>query len=407
MNAIRKDILSLNWNVNKFIDLFGNEFEFLYQLKNTEQDIVWHAEGDVHIHTDMVLKEVYELIVLNNFTESEQFVLILSALLHDIAKPISTKKVFSDRDNRELVIAPNHEQKGMDYIFHKLLNYVDHKNRDFHDFMSYEEFINIVTVVGYHQIPKKVVGTDFNRYTFANIAMKVNPKLVYFLEVADFKGRTCYDTESQLDYLHLFKSYMDDFGYLDGFDKASLGIENEYVLHKGFNLLKTGEISMFDEAEAKFFEHKNNHAELILLSGLSGVGKTTYIKENYSNHTIISFDDIRESLSFRENQKDNAEVVRIAKDRLKIHLARKEKIVFDATNIRIDLRDKILTIGHNYHALNKIVFLVDSLNNIIERDKKREYSVGEKVILTQEYNFQTPDKSEADDVSWVLNRTKF
>jgi len=194
---------------------------------------------------------------------------------------------------------------------------------------------------------------------------------------------------------------------LDGFDKVSLGIENEYVLHKGFNLLKTGEISMFDEAEAKFFEHKNNHAELILLSGLSGVGKTTYIKENYSNHTIISFDDIRESLSFRENQKDNAEVVRIAKDRLKIHLARKEKIVFDATNIRIDLRDKILTIGHNYHALNKIVFLVDSLNNIIERDKKREYSVGEKVILTQEYNFQTPDKSEADDVSWVLNRTKF
>lgn len=92
MNAIRKEILSLNWNVNKFIDLFGNEFEFLYQLKNTEQDIVWHAEGDVHIHTDMVLKEVYELIVLNNFTESEQFVLILSALFHDIAKPISTKK---------------------------------------------------------------------------------------------------------------------------------------------------------------------------------------------------------------------------------------------------------------------------------------------------------------------------
>lgn len=406
MNTLRKDILSLNWNVDKFIDLFGQEFELLNGFKTTEQDTVWHAEGDVHIHTDMVLNEMYQIITENKFSDSEAFVLILSALFHDIAKPITTKSIYSDKFNRTCVIAPNHEQKGMDYLFHKLLNYTNHKNPDFKDFITFEEVIDIVSAVGYHQTPKKIVSQDFNQFKFADSARKAKPYLLYYLEVADFKGRYCDDTESQLDYLELFRSYMEDFNYFKGFDKSSLNVDSEYVLHKGFELLKNGDISMMDEAYAKYFKQKDEHANLVLLSGLSGVGKSAYIKEHYSSYTIVSLDDIREELTFRENQKDPAEIARVAKDRLKILLAKKENIVFDATNIRFDLREKILTLGHNYDALNTIIFLADGVDNIIERDKKREYSVGEKVIRKQEYNFQTPDKAETHNVIWLNSAIK-
>lgn len=401
MNTLRKEILSMNLNVNNFIDIFGQDFPLFKEFKATEQDIIWHAEGDVHIHTDMVLNETYKIISENKFSESQQFVLILSALFHDIAKPITTKTVFHDKLKRNCVIAPNHEQKGMDYIFHILLNYVNSKKTELKGFMTYEEAIDIITAVGYHQAPKKIVSSDFNQYSFADLARKVKPYLIYYLEIADYKGRTCDDTESQLDYLHLFKSYMEDYGYFYGFDKKSLNIDSDYVLHKGFELLVSGQISMFEEAEAKYYKQKNEHSELVLLCGISGVGKSTFIKNNYSDYTIISLDDIREELTFRGDQRDGAEIARIAKERLKLLLPKNEKIVFDATNIRRDLREKVLTLGHNYDALNRIVFLNDSLDNIIAKDKIREYSVGEKVIKDQNYKFQTPDKSEAHDVCWV------
>jgi len=49
-------------NVDDCIAHLGDIFPLLKEYKNTIQDPVWHAEGDVHIHTDMVLTELYKLL---------------------------------------------------------------------------------------------------------------------------------------------------------------------------------------------------------------------------------------------------------------------------------------------------------------------------------------------------------
>ena len=51
-------------NVDDCIAHLGDIFPLLKEYKNTIQDPVWHAEGDVHIHTDMVLTELYKLLEL-------------------------------------------------------------------------------------------------------------------------------------------------------------------------------------------------------------------------------------------------------------------------------------------------------------------------------------------------------
>ena len=81
-------------DVNECIEYLGENFEWLYELKNTPQDPEWHAEGNVHVHTDMVLAELYNLLdnEASHFNGKQRQALILGALFHDIAKPVCTRR---------------------------------------------------------------------------------------------------------------------------------------------------------------------------------------------------------------------------------------------------------------------------------------------------------------------------
>lgn len=59
------DSLALNHSPNfaECIEYLGDAFPLLHQFADTEQDSIWHAEGDVAIHTDMVLSQLYEILV--------------------------------------------------------------------------------------------------------------------------------------------------------------------------------------------------------------------------------------------------------------------------------------------------------------------------------------------------------
>lgn len=87
-------------------------FPLLDKFKNTEQDKEWHAEGNVAIHTDMVLQELYALLSseANHIQGVKRQVLILSALLHDIAKPLTTRR--KEISGVERVVASRHEEIG-------------------------------------------------------------------------------------------------------------------------------------------------------------------------------------------------------------------------------------------------------------------------------------------------------
>ena len=85
---------------NIVIEKFGE------QMKQTPQSPIFHGEGDVYTHTMMVcdaLKTLPEYMELN---ETQQNILYIAALLHDIGK-ISTT-VFQDGDWH----SPHHAIKG-------------------------------------------------------------------------------------------------------------------------------------------------------------------------------------------------------------------------------------------------------------------------------------------------------
>lgn len=381
-----QDIIKNHYNVDQFIEMVGDRFPLLLKFKDTPQDKIWHAEGDVHIHTDMVLNETYKVIAneASHLSDDDKFCLIIGALLHDIFKPVVTKEI--ERNNRVCVIAPKHEYGGLGYLIHKIQGLG----------ISKENINKILGMVGYHQSPKLMVVREANQWNYFNLARKARLDLLYYLEIADMKGRTSDDLDNQLELLELFKLYSEELGCF-GQPNTPVISDNQYVQQKGFKALINGSIFMPEEADGKFYKHKDNHAELVVMTGLSGVGKSSLIEQNYADHVLISLDEIRaEICKSRQDHTQEDKVLQVAKLRMKTLLAKKQKIVYDATNVRRDFRDKVLSLGSQYDALTSVCFVTDSLENIIKRDSDREHSVGGKIIHYQDDRFEYPEIDEGD-----------
>jgi predicted kinase len=398
-------LLQKDHSVDDFITLWGKDFPLLLKLKSTIQDDEWHAEGDVHIHTDMVLSEVYKINrdVENNLSDKEKITLILSALFHDICKPFTTKE--KELHGKMRIVSPRHEEHGKNYLFYTLNKIVK----------DYEMFNNIINIVGYHQLPKLLVIKNDPLRKFYQLARKVPLKLIYLLEIADMKGRTCQDKDGQLEYLELFKMYAEDeniwevaemyksqkdFIYSELKDFPEL--TKQYVFAEFCRQFEKGNITCPEEEIARSYQYRDSYAHLVLNCGISGIGKSTYLEKNYEGYNVISLDNIREELlGSRSNHTQERKILTEAKSRLKVMLAKKEKIVWDATNYRFDFRKVPLELGFNYGAFNEVILFNDTKENVMKQNKKRSHDIPEIAIDTQIKKFEVPNIEECHNIKEV------
>lgn len=82
-------------------------FPQLELAKTTPQDPIYHAEGDVWTHTQMVVAELLQDSDYALLTNEERETLFLSALLHDVAKCSTTQIGEGGR-----ISQPGHSRRG-------------------------------------------------------------------------------------------------------------------------------------------------------------------------------------------------------------------------------------------------------------------------------------------------------
>lgn len=95
-----------------------------------------------------------------------------------------------------------------------------------------------------------------------------------------------------------------------------------------------------------------------------------------------------------------------SKELLKEKLAKKENIVLDATHYRKDFREKVIKIIEAYGGLPEIVFIFDTISNILIKDKNRKSTVGEAIIKNQLNKFEIPEISETPYITYIDLRKK-
>ena len=379
-------------------------FDLVGRLADTEQDPEWHAEGDVWTHTCMVVEALHEHLAslpTNTFDAAERAVLTLGAALHDIAKPLATRR--AEVDGRERVVAPRHADLGRSYSAPRLaeLNW------------PFERIWQVLALIGHHHDPLKLVRRDEPVAAYLHLARQASPALLHALETADMRGRICPDLQEQLDMLELFALQAEDCGeppyhldWLAGFDSLLADEAPQVRAHGYLAALRdaeAGHIASAEEGAARAYRFRQPTPHLILLCGPSGSGKSTWIEANGDRLRgddgalhVVSLDDLRTEMAGRRQERGlDGQVAQEAKKRLKEHLAAFHTVIWDATNLRREFRRELVTLGEAYGAVVSIVAFLMSPAALQRRNRNRPYPVPSQVLDGQLRRFDFPYAAEA------------
>ena len=139
----------------------------------------------------------------------------------------------------------------------------------------------------------------------------------------------------------------------------------------------------------------------MLLSGLPGAGKDTWIEQHLSHWPQISLDAIRRELRLPPTKKQG-QVVQRAREMARIHLRAAEPFVWNATQLSRDQRRQCLDLFHDYRARIRIVYVEASRDLLRQQNRAREDAVPETVIERLLDRWEVPDPFEAHRVDYVV-----
>jgi tRNA nucleotidyltransferase (CCA-adding enzyme) len=147
-------------------------------LIGCEQEPEWHPEGDVWIHTLMVIDQARSRI--SDLAHAEQVIVMLGAVCHDFGKPSTT--AFLDGRIRSI----GHEEAGVS----PATAFLDRLN--IHSIAGVDVRRDVLGMVAHHLKPGMwhKVRDEVGDGAFRRLAQKVNLELLAVLAKADCTGRT-------------------------------------------------------------------------------------------------------------------------------------------------------------------------------------------------------------------------
>lgn len=360
MNFLNDDI-SINWE-------HLNRYDWISAMKNCMQDKEFHAEGDVYTHTQMVVEELMGHECYQNLNDDEKKMMLLSALLHDVAKPKCTVV------ERGRIRSPNHAKVG-EKMAREILWDLDFSFRE-----------KICSMVRLHGLPVWVFDKKNPVASITKSSLRLNNHHLWLFSYCDMLGRICKDKNEKLQDVDLFKE---------------LCLENNCLFKP---MAFENSISRF-----KFFvnnEHyppiiyDNTKFEVIVLSGLPGSGKDTFC--NNMDLPVVSLDDLRQEHKVKVgDKKAQGKIIQLAYEQAKSYCRKKQGFIWNSTNLTVSMRQKFVNAILPYNPKIKIVYVESSLKNVFER---RQHYIKKNKLIGMLRQLEIPQLDEAHDVEYIINR---
>ena len=371
---------------NEGIDWSGLEDFFatcgFTDMASTPQNPVFHAEGDVLTHTKLVCRALMEMDAFRSLPERQRTELFLAALLHDIGKPGTT------RWEDGAWVSPHHASTGSRIVREMLW-------RDFGlcgspEAMAFRE--SVCALVRYHMLPVHLLKQEEPERKARQVAAlgeripDFSWELLCLLAAADVKGRIADDIEAGLEQVHLAGVLAEESGCLNG----PYPFSDSYTKRAYLSGRKV-------QPDQRIYD--DTWGEVLLLSGLPGTGKDTWIRQNVQELPMISLDDIRRELSAAASG-EQAKVIHTAQERARTLLRSKRPFVWNATNITPEIRAGQISLFERYGARVRIVYLEAPWETELARNEGRREKVPHSAIENLLAKTVPPMPDEAQSTEW-------
>ncbi len=169
---------SIGFHVALELGVIDRLFPELKALVGCEQEPEWHPEGDVWVHTLMVIDQARQRI--DDLDRADRIAIMLGAVCHDFGKPKTT--AFIEGRIRSL----NHEEEGVE----PAAAFLDRLN--IHSIDGKDVRRQILGLVAHHLKPGMLckVRHELTNGAFRRLAQKVDLELLARIAKADCLGRT-------------------------------------------------------------------------------------------------------------------------------------------------------------------------------------------------------------------------
>lgn len=339
----------------------------LADLEAAEQDPRWHGEGDVMIHTMMVVEALVADPAWQGLDQSLREELFWAALLHDVAKPL----VMSAEDGR--IRHPGHARRGA-VIARGLLWKAG---------LGWRRRENVCALVRHHMGPPRLVRADDARREAIRMTLSCRGDLLAMLSRADTNGRIAPNTQESLDALDFFEEYCAELECLtDPYPFATERSRVEYFRRP--------------DRDPTWPAPDISRNRVTVLSGLPGAGKDRWCERHASGADIVSLDAIRAEIGARPTG-DQGRVIALARERARQALRAGRPLVWNATNLSRDLRERVIELALAYDARVEIVVIEAGPKALLRQNAERTDAVPPEAIerLLRRWEFPQPDEAHA------------
>lgn len=354
-------------------------------MARTEQNPDYHGEVDVLTHTKMVCEALIRDPEYQKGTDREKTVLFLAALFHDIGKIKCTRL-----DEEGSWRSPHHARSGS-----RMAREILWRDLGFCGTAEKQQLREAVCrLVRYHSFPPYATNDFDPERKLLRIAadgaltrdFSLNALLT--LERADILGRICRDAEDSLkkidDCRRLAQKagcLYEPFAFSDDFSQRAYFRERTSRKEQGLV--------------------NDTWGEVLMLSGLPGTGKDTWIAKNASDLPMISLDEIRRRLQIRPTE-NQGRVIAEAYETAKEYMRKKQPFVWNATNITPKTRGWQISLFEEHGASVRTVFLETEWHEQLRRNAARKETVPVFAIERMLSKLEPPERAECERVTWEL-----
>ena len=349
----------------------------LLRLEETPQDPYYHAEGNVGIHTRMVLDALMQDEHYRRADADRRFVLFMGCLLHDIAKPDTT--VIDEASGR--IGQPGHSRRGA----------VDVRVLMWKARVSFALREAVCRIVAVHQVPfhafasRKGVRPEWLAH---RLSWELSLPDLCCVARCDMLGRHYEKRADSMADIALFEQLAQEEGCWEGPRKMA-------DAHTRLAYFRGADTS----PDYPLFQ--NAGSQVTVMCGLPASGKNHWVAQHRKGWPVVSFDDARAELGLKHGENDGL-AAHHAVDQAKALLRRQERFVWNATHLSQQMRTKTLDLLWAYHAHIELVYLEVPHSELMRRNRERDTTLSNAGIERMLHRWELPTPVEAHETVYEV-----